>query len=220
MNTTPRTPGCPVRIMFDHGKAREWMFADENGDTDPVETILADEEWGHTGDLSDNVTLDLSNLLAAFPDTVLNGPEPQIYALADDEEFQTLITVGLANFVKISDTSVTELRHLLPGDGDIPDGGEYPQVARALFAIQQIVDVANRLVEGLYNTLDRVADGRGEYLDNLAPTQSGDFIKTEVATLRSAAAIIVGDDRPLFGLLPSWRYTDRMRESLGPVNDL
>ena len=119
----------------------------------------------------------------------------------------------LATFVRLAD-SVTELQHLVPTHDEHLDGGdadeEFPQLARAIYAVQQIVNVGNQIIKGLYGTLGRVADGRAEYLRHGPDTPGHDTISTEVATLRAAAAVVVGYQRPLFGLLPSHLWTPDM----------
>jgi hypothetical protein len=49
--------------------------------------------------------------------------------------------------------------------------------------------------------------GRLEYAKS-APDATADFLKQEAATFESAAKIVAGDIRPLYGMLPSWRWGD------------
>lgn len=75
-----------------------------------------------------------------------------------------------------------------------------------------------RLVAKDAKTADRVAllrkaaEGRREYAAKIGEDQA--TMLTQAATLETAAKIMEGDDGPLYGLLPSWRWTDEMERNL------
>jgi hypothetical protein len=57
------------------------------------------------------------------------------------------------------------------------------------------------------------AEGRAEYAKlQEGPAQA--VLLAQAAALQSAADIMEGDDGPLYGLLPSWRWTDEMERAL------
>jgi hypothetical protein len=69
--------------------------------------------------------------------------------------------------------------------------------------------------------LRRAADGRREYAagideneTNLGLREQRTALLTQAATLDSAVKIMEGDDGPLYGLLPSWRWTDEMERAV------
>lgn len=53
------------------------------------------------------------------------------------------------------------------------------------------------------------AAGRREYAENAAP-HAVETLAQEAATFDTAAALVEGNYAPLYGLLPSWRWTDAM----------
>lgn len=57
--------------------------------------------------------------------------------------------------------------------------------------------------------LETCAAGRREYAEN-APDEQRAVLLTEAAAFDSAAKIARGDLGPLYGLLPSWRWTPEM----------
>jgi hypothetical protein len=57
--------------------------------------------------------------------------------------------------------------------------------------------------------LRRVAAGRAEYATN-APDGAARWLAHEASLFEVAARIVEGDGRPLFGLLPSWRWDDEV----------
>lgn len=61
--------------------------------------------------------------------------------------------------------------------------------------------------------LRAVADGRREYARG-APDDMRSTLLTQAQAFELAARIVGGDTGPLYGLLPSWRWTDEMAESL------
>lgn len=65
--------------------------------------------------------------------------------------------------------------------------------------------------------LRAAAAGRLEYAtsfqaneENVRLREMRDALLTEAATLETAARIVEGDYRPLYGLLPTWRWTEQM----------
>jgi len=58
--------------------------------------------------------------------------------------------------------------------------------------------------------LRAAAAGRLEYLASCPNQSARDVLETEASTLRHAADVVEGDLRPLYGWLPSWRWTDEM----------
>ncbi|MGI5247561.1 hypothetical protein [Dactylosporangium sp. CA-139066] len=58
--------------------------------------------------------------------------------------------------------------------------------------------------------LRQAAEGRLEYLASCPDQRARDVLETEASTLRHAADVVEGDLTPLYGWLPSWRWTDEM----------
>lgn len=61
--------------------------------------------------------------------------------------------------------------------------------------------------------LRAAAAGRREYATN-APPEMADVLQTQAATLDTAAQVVDGDYGPLYGWLPSWRWTPGMEQQL------
>jgi hypothetical protein len=61
----------------------------------------------------------------------------------------------------------------------------------------------------LAETFRKIAAGRREYAEG-APDNQRDALLAQAAAFDNAAEIASGSDRPLYGLLPSWRWTDEM----------
>lgn len=64
--------------------------------------------------------------------------------------------------------------------------------------------------------LRKAADGRDEYAaaldgsDNRRLIEQRELLRVEASVLRRAARVVDGDLGPMFGWLPSWRWTDEM----------
>lgn len=88
----------------------------------------------------------------------------------------------------------------------------YPEPGDVLVAPAQ-VPVAPRHSSEIAKAaelLRRAAAGRLEYLASCPGQAARDVLETEASTLRHAADVVEGDLRPLYGWLPSWRWTDEM----------
>lgn len=88
---------------------------------------------------------------------------------------------------------------------------------------QARADVRKETRAGIAKLLREVAEGRREYLGSYEknPTnprlrQMRDALVSEISLLEAAAKIAEGDTEPLYGLLPSWRWTDQMTAALYP----
>lgn len=63
------------------------------------------------------------------------------------------------------------------------------------------------------NRLLAVAEGRREYAKN-APEGMARCLEIEAQAFQNAASIVAGDLMHLYGLMPSWRWTDEMDADL------
>jgi hypothetical protein len=81
-------------------------------------------------------------------------------------------------------------------------------LAEALLAAQP-PPPASEAERVLAETFRKIAAGRREYAEG-APDNQRDVLLTQAAAFDNAAEIASGSDRPLYGLLPSWRWTEEM----------
>jgi hypothetical protein len=99
-------------------------------------------------------------------------------------------------------------------------GGEctatwYPEPGDELLAPVQVPPAPRHSSEvaKAAELLRRAAAGRLEYLASCPGQAAREVLETEASTLRHAADVVEGDLRPLYGWLPSWRWTDEMTAS-------
>lgn len=90
------------------------------------------------------------------------------------------------------------------------DAGEIARVALAAGA-SLIVRAALAAAAG---RLRRASSGRAEYASRFPEGAQRDVLESEALILRLAADVVLGDDGPLYGWLPSWRWTDEMTARL------
>lgn len=215
--------GSPFTITFDPDKARAWMLHEDNRGESPVESFLDNDDWGREHDLGDGYADDISDLLATLPADVLNVPGRalQLDGLHDEFEHQCRVILTLHTGVAIAGY-VEQLRHFMPNEHDYAAGlvsadDPTPQLQRLMHAIQDIVSIGNSLLDGLYRVLGDVAEHRAEYIASAPDGGQREALEAEVGLLRQAANVVVGDIRPLYGLLPSHRWTPAMLQAL-PVS--
>lgn len=86
------------------------------------------------------------------------------------------------------------------------EGYESPDFKRGVAAgcAQAAADIAAKLRRG--------AAGRREYAASTPPT--AEILNQEAVVLDSAAIVAAGDLKPMFGWMPSWRWTPEMNEWL------
>lgn len=208
----------PPIITFNPDKARAWILDEDN--TELVGAFLDEEGWGTTDDLGADYADNISDLLAVLPADVLNVPAQsiQIDGVNDEYDWQCRVIVTLRNGVALAG-SVEAISRFLPSKHDynaglLPVDDEHPQIGRLMYVIADIVRIGNSLISGLFRVLGDVAEGRAEYIQVAPDMQKKEALESEVATLWQAARIAVGDMQPLYGLLPSWRWTPAMNGAL------
>jgi hypothetical protein len=91
-----------------------------------------------------------------------------------------------------------------------PERGDVLQTPEPI-PVRPRVDPAVRKAADL---LRLAAAGRLEYLASCPEGSARDVLEAEASTLRHAADVVEGDLRPLYGWLPSWRWTDDMDAQL------
>jgi hypothetical protein len=108
-----------------------------------------------------------------------------------------------------------------------PALGKISEVAEALHVAAEM-EVARRVAANLLEharlagcaetspaaKLRWVAEGRRQYLHGM-PDETRPRLELEVAALETAARIVDGDLEPLYGLLPTWLWTEEMHAELG-----
>ena len=133
------------------------------------------------------------------------------------EQANVMLTDLIANSVDNLDVSA------LPGSVL----GRISEVAKRLHLAAE-VEVARRVAAKLLDDarlagcaetspaakLRWVAEGRRSYAAGM-PEDTRPQLELQIATLEAAARIVDGDTEPLFGLLPSWLWTDEMNAELG-----
>lgn len=99
-----------------------------------------------------------------------------------------------------------------------PDGDFRPIIADLCREVERLRAELDRAEAGVRAEaaahLRKIADCRREYLKPGMPEDQLEAISTQVFDLDIAADIVTGDLQPLYGLLPSWRWTDEMIEHL------
>lgn len=100
-----------------------------------------------------------------------------------------------------------ELDHRRNGRADAAFIAHAHQDVPALLAE---VDRLRARLEGSAMLLRQAAEGRLEYLAGCPNQKDRDVLETEASTLRHAASVVEGDLNPMYGWLPSWRWSDEM----------
>lgn len=82
---------------------------------------------------------------------------------------------------------------------------ERRELRRELADTREKLDAAENAQETRVRLLKLAADGRREYAKSAGPLVSV-ALTGEAEVLDAAIKIVEGDDEPLYGLLPSWRW--------------
>lgn len=96
-----------------------------------------------------------------------------------------------------------------------PEAGDVLQTPEPI-PVRPRLDPAVRKAADL---LRLAAAGRLEYATSCPEGAARDTLETEASTLRHTADVVEGDLRPLYGWLPSWRWTDQMDAQLRTKED-